>query len=297
MRSEPSRLVRLAPSLVLGALIGATLLAACATPEGLPPLTARPSSEWHPGKFVWFDLLSENPAAARSFYSEVFGWRFDAFGADGDDAYYLIRNGDVVIGGLARLDGDDADVPQSLWLPTLSVEDVDAAAALAKGSGGQVLRQPEDFPGRGRIAAVRDPNGATLLLLRSDDGDPPDRAAPVGAWLWTDLWTPDAAEAKGFYAALAGFEARDIEASKEHVYHVFGRDGRARAGMVELLEQRVDPNWLPYVRVADVDETVRRAEAHGGRVLLRSADVAVLMDPAGAAVGVQRHRRLAEATR
>ena len=28
------------------------------------------------GKFVWFDLATENPDAARAFYGAVFGWKF-----------------------------------------------------------------------------------------------------------------------------------------------------------------------------------------------------------------------------
>ncbi|MGI9590531.1 MAG: hypothetical protein ACR2P8_04115, partial [Myxococcota bacterium] len=50
----------------------------------------------------------------------------------------------------------------------------------------------------------------------------------------------------------------------------------------------IDSNWLPYVRVADVAGTVRQARSQGAAVLLERPDVAVLVDPTGAAVGVQR---------
>jgi predicted enzyme related to lactoylglutathione lyase len=267
------------------------LLSGCATPEPLPPLTATASGERYPGKFVWFDLLTEDPETARRFYGAVFGWTFEPFGEDGE--YHLLRNDGVAIGGVARVKRDDPEVPESLWLPTLSVEDVDAATVLVKQTGGEVVRRPENFPGRGRLAAVRDPVGAGLLLLRSEGGDPPDGGYSIGGWLWTDLWTREGEEASSFYAALVGYQAKDVAADEDHVYRVFGRDGRARAGLVVLRTAQVEDNWLPYVRVADLEETLALVETNGGRVVLRRGGTAVIEGPTGAAVGVQQHRRLA----
>ena len=275
----------------LAALLGLALLSGCATPEPLPPLTAPASGQRHPGKFVWFDLLTEDPETARHFYSELFGWTFEPFDEDGE--YHLLRNDGVAIGGVARVERDDPEVPESLWLPTLSVENVDAATVLVMQTGGEVVRRPENFPGRGRLVAVRDPVGAGLLLLRSEGGDPPDGERPIGGWLWTDLWTTDGEEASSFYAALVGYEAKDIATDQDHVYRVLGRDGRARAGMVVLRTAQVQDSWLPYVRVADLEETLALAEANGGRLVLRSGDTAVIEGPTGAAVGVQQHRHLA----
>ena len=50
----------------------------------------------------------------------------------------------------------------------------------------------------------------------------------------------------------------------------------------------VEPNWLPYVRVASVEGVVQRARAGGGQIVLERRDLAVLIDPTGAAIGVQR---------
>jgi predicted enzyme related to lactoylglutathione lyase len=126
-------------------------------------------------------------------------------------------------------------------------------------------------------------------LLRASGGDPADANPPVGGWLWVDLWTDDAKAAKAFYAELVGYETRDVEAGPDHVYHVLGRDGRARAGLVEVDMQGIESNWLPYVRVANVGHTVERARGQGGYVLLQRKDLAILIDPTGAAIGVQRH--------
>ncbi len=269
----------------VAALLVAAALAACSAPP-LPPVTESPTGEQHLGKFVWYDLLTENEAAARTFYGDVFGWTFEQVA--GSDGYVLIRSGGTAIAGLAEIEERDAEAVESLWLSSLSVADVDTAAALVKDQGGSVELGPETVEGRGRLVAVRDPSGAALVLLRSASGDPVDAEPRIGAFLWTDLWTDDAAAAKDFYGALVGYQTRAVRTGPGVRYQILGRDGRPRAGLVEVDMEGIEPSWLPYVRVASVAGVVQRARAGGGSVLLERKDLAVLIDPTGAAIGVQR---------
>ena len=56
----------------------------------------------------------------------------------------------------------------------------------------------------------------------------------------------------------------------------------------------VQPNWLPYIKVDDPAAVARRAEELGGTVLIppepevRHGSAAFLLDPTGAAFGIQR---------
>jgi hypothetical protein len=45
--------------------IAAAALAGCATRASLPPVAPSATDVTHPGKFVWFDLLTEDVTAAR----------------------------------------------------------------------------------------------------------------------------------------------------------------------------------------------------------------------------------------
>ena len=44
----------------------------------LPPITESPTDRHYDGKVVWRDLLTNTPEASRRFYSELFGWEFEA---------------------------------------------------------------------------------------------------------------------------------------------------------------------------------------------------------------------------
>ena len=89
---------------------------------------------------------------------------------------------------------------------------------------------------------------------------------------------------------------KKTQAKKEEVsfenegyrYVVLEQAGLPRAAVVEAPMKRIDPLWVPYVRVEDAGRTAALARRLGGRVLLQNDDAAIILDPRGAAFGVQR---------
>ena len=243
----------------------------------LTPLTAEPTRLITPGKFVWIDLVTQDVAEAKSFYGTLFGWTF----RPGERYTEVLDAGTPIAGIVLARDPKQ----RSEWVGNLSVADVDRAAALVSERGGTVERGPVDAPERGRLALVSDPEGALLLLLRSTGGDPPDAEPSVGGWLWRELWSHDVDAAAGFYAALAGYESDTVE-FQDHPYRVLRSGGVPRAGLV-VAPPQVHPLWLPYVRVEDVPGTAARAAKLGARIVMQHESAAILVDPTGAAIGVQ----------
>jgi len=52
-----------------------------------------------PGKFVWFEHVSNDVAKARAFYEQLFGWHVESMPM-GDQPYHMILNAATGIGGL-----------------------------------------------------------------------------------------------------------------------------------------------------------------------------------------------------
>jgi len=269
--------------------LGLLAAASCYRPVELPPMTPAPTGTHHPGKFIWRDLLTGDVTAAQQFYGDLFGWEFRSTAGG---AYVVILREGVPIGGIVRADRK-FKVNVSQWVSWLSVPDVDTAAGLVTEAGGQILRGPLDLEGRGRLVVATDPQGALLVLARTRDGDPRDGDAPVGGWLWTEIWTHDKAGTLDFYGRIAGYAVEDREVAGTS-YTVLSGGGAPRAGVVTNPFEDVATNWLPYVRVDNVTATVTRVEELGGRVLVepredrRAGSAAIVADPTGAAFVVQK---------
>jgi len=268
--------------------------AGCATDTllpNIPPVTAEPTQRFTPGRFVWVDLLTEDPAAVKKFYGQLFGWEFASSGGGGSYAQASHRG--VPVAGIVKLEKDDPDISESVWIPSLSVANVDEGAALVARSNGKVWDLPQEVPKRGRMALVTDPQGAPLALIRASSGDPRPRSIEPGRPMWNELWTEDVASAAAFYAQLAGWTRDTHRLPDGEHYDVFVQGSRWRAGAVATPGAEIQPNWLPWILVEDAAQTVQRALGLGGRALLspepgvHEGRVGILADPSGAVFGVQ----------
>ena len=277
------------------ALLSVTLALVVSACSGLrlSPVTAEPTSNWIPGKFIWHDLITHDISAVKLFYAGVFGWKFEAL--PGTDRYTVIRHNGEMIGGIAFSDRKIDGKPISQWVSMMSVPDVDRGVTRIREAGGRVYAGPRDIADRGRLAIVGDPEGAVFGLVRTTGGDPPDREAGIGDWLWNELWSDDREAAGGFYATLAGFEMDTHETLAGKPYTVFKLDAEPRAGLlVNPFPEEVTPLWLPYVRVANPAAVAAKVEGLGGQVLLkpdpehRKGTVAIIADPTGAEVAIQK---------
>lgn len=243
-----------------------------------------------PGKFVWFEHLSADPAAARGFYERLLGWHVELMPI-GNERYPLIMNGSQGIGGFVTARGGES--PQ--WRGYLSVNDVDASHRAALAAGAKSLQPPTEYGAIGRGATITDPTGATLALWKSSQGDQPDvPTAPVGAWCWNELWTGDPRRALAFYEAAFGYGHDSMDMGGQGTYYMLTKGGQSRGGLMKNPMADQPAQWVPYVAVADADAIATEAAARGGRVCAPPMDIpdigrfAVLTDPMGAMFAVIR---------
>ncbi len=115
-------------------------------------------------------------------------------------------------------------------------------------------------------------------------------AVPRGRFVWHELLTTAPDAATDFYRKVIGWSVTTWEHNPS--YRLLTMKDAPMAGLMELPEEAraggAPPHWLTYVSVPDVDATVARATALGGRVYAPAQEVptvgrfAVLADPQGA---------------
>ncbi|MFC9245904.1 VOC family protein [Streptomyces sp. NPDC057136] len=125
-----------------------------------------------PGSLSWAELYTSDTAAAKSFYGDVFGWRFsDMELPGGGGTYSLITPAGLpeerMHGGLMELPEESLTLANGrpYWHPVFAVADCDAAVAKVTENGGSVQMGPDDAEGVGRLAVCLDPSNADFVLL------------------------------------------------------------------------------------------------------------------------------------
>jgi|SRR5690606_26112935 len=129
-------------------------------PRGHRGTTADPFA---PGAFGWVELQTRDPARAKAFYTDLFGWH----AKDDPSGHYTEWHlpGAQPFGGLIAMDERWGDAPPA-WLGYVMVEDCDATFARVTDAGGRGLVGPHDIEHVGRFAVVADPQGAVLAFIR-----------------------------------------------------------------------------------------------------------------------------------
>jgi predicted enzyme related to lactoylglutathione lyase len=120
-------------------------------------------------------------------------------------------------------------------------------------------------------------------------------ANPAGSFVWHDLMTSDPDGAMKFYGEVAGWGTQPFEGSPMP-YTMWTNNGTPLGGVSgitdEMKKNGVPPSWLASVGVANVDETVKKAEALGGKTVVPAADIpgagryAVISDPQGVPIAI-----------
>jgi predicted enzyme related to lactoylglutathione lyase len=222
------------------------------------------------GRFVWYELMTTDTAAAQAFYGKVVGWGTQSADMPGM-SYTLLMAGDAQVGGLMELpkEARAAGAPP-MWMGYVAVDDVDAGAEKAKALGGRVDVPPQDIPGVGRFAIVADPQGASLALYRSANpaqDQPADPMAP-GRIGWHELYAADWEADYPFYRGLFGWEkAEAIPMGEMGTYQLFSHGGSDIGGMMTKPPSVPAPFWLFYFNVAGIDAARERVASAGGQIV------------------------------
>ena len=246
---------------------------------------------YEPGTFCWIDLATTDPAGAKAFYGELFGWEAEDMPAGEAGTYTMLYLSGDEVGGLYEMDAGQREqgVPP-YWFSYVSVDDADAIASRARELGGTVYGEAFDVLDAGRMAVIQDPTGAVLGAWQPRGHVGASRVNDPGCFTWNELQTRDPEAAADFYAALFGWETEPQEQDGNLVYVTIENAGAKNGGIMPMTEQHGDapPFWLTYFTVPSCDDAVARVRELGGEVLAGPLDlgagrIAVVSDPQGAA--------------
>lgn len=134
------------------------------TPAGDMPPGPEPSDH---GMVGWNELIAEDPAAAKAFYTDVVGWTWRDGPFQEQMEYYLFGSGapDGDAGGMAK---KAPEMPVSTWLLYFTTRDIAETAAKVESLGGAVHAAPFEVPSVGKLAVCAGPDGAMFGLAEWD---------------------------------------------------------------------------------------------------------------------------------
>ncbi|WP_405623145.1 VOC family protein [Streptomyces sp. NBC_00076] len=244
------------------------------------------------GAPCWVSLTSRDVDATVGFYTAVLGWQWQR--ARLGDRFRMALADGTPVAGIAAV----ASMWQMAvaWTPYFAVPSADEAASRAQERGGTTAVGPLSLP-PGRAALLADRDGATFGIWEGEliaDWESWREAQPA----FIRLHTRDAFDAAIFYGEVLDWASEHPGCCEVH-YEGGEVVLRSRGDIVARIESgalgsapdpTIRPHWQVHFAVADVSACTRAAEVHGGSVLSKGSDEAVLRDPDGAQFTVTSRR-------
>ena len=222
-------------------------------------------TEHAPGTFSWAELATTDTAAAKTFYTSLFGWEADDQPIPGGGGAYTFLKKDGL--EVAALHGHLPDGTPPNWTSYVTVEDADAAAEKARELGATPLAGPFDVAQAGRMAVIQDPQGAVFAVWQPKESIGARLVNDPGAMTNNQLNASSPSVAEDFYSALFGWRFEPV--MEEPPYWGIYNGERLNGGMMPLPPLAPAPShWLVYFTVEELEGAASRIGELGGDVVL-----------------------------
>ena len=246
------------------------------------------------GHFCWFELSTTDQAAAKQFYSGLFGWTCNDTPIGPDAVYTMFQINGLDVGACCELQPEQrAQGIPPYWMTYVAVSSVDDTVAKATALGAQALLPGMDVFDSGRLAVLQDPTGAVISLWQAKAHCGVGLMNEINTFCWSELLTNDTAAATKFYTGLFGWDTL-VSSDAGFPYTHWRTAGVDFGGMMAICPEMgpIPPNWLNYIQVADCDACAAKAASLGGKIASPPMDIpnvgrfAILQDPQGATFAI-----------
>ncbi len=212
------------------------------------------------GTPTWIDLGIPDLQQAMTFYGALFGWDFEVGPAEtGHYTNCRLRGRSVA----ALMPNPDPDADAFWWNVYLATDDCDETATRIRAAGGELLMEPMDVMGQGRMAVARDPVGAQFGLWQGAAHIGCEIVNEPGALVRNDLVTATPEPARTFYASVFDFTLDGNPDLPAFDFTFLRRpDGHEIGGIMGVAG--APSAWATTFEVADTDRVLATARSHGG---------------------------------
>ena len=165
------------------------------------------------------------------------------------------------------------------WKVYLAVEDATKTVETAEANGAHVVVPTMAVADMGTQAVLVDPTGATVGIWQPGTFPGFTVVNELGTANWFELLTRDFSGAVDFYRRVFGWDTRTVGDSDEFRYTTMKAPARRRPGrdhgrQGRFFQRALPAEWAIYWE-AEVDDTVAKAKALGGSVVMEAQDTPV----------------------
>ena len=211
---------------------------------------------------IFADLSTYTPKKTIKFYRNVFGWDYYK-----DFDYYLAYKGDQMVSGLYETPYKfkKMNMPH-FWMTYIHVENVENVVKKAVNSGG-IIEIQQQMPGFGKVALIRDPQGAGFTIYEGDTLENVRTEAKPNTLVWNELHVSDLENVIPFYQSIFNWKFQPAEGNTHKVYT---QNDRYIADVLEIpnIYKGKHEYWVCTFGVENLRKSIQKILGQGGDIVI-----------------------------
>lgn len=245
------------------------------------------------GMFSYADLQTIDLEAARTFYTDLFGWKVNEQPLGEGEVYLMFeKNGHTACAASRQSPEQTSQGMAPMWNTYFTVSEVDTRSKEAEAAGGSIYMHPFDVFDAGRMAVIADPAGAVFCLWEPKENIGAQVMGEPNTLSWAECASTDATKVRDFYTEVMGWTYDEMDMGDAGKYTLFKAEGESASGLMQNPMPGVPSYWMVYFEVADCRQMTERVKSMGGKTFMDSdvvpgvGVISVLADPQGAMFGM-----------
>lgn len=221
---------------------------------------------------IFADLSTYSPANTIPFYENIFGWEYQCE----YDYYTAYLEGNPVVGLYETPDKFKQMRMPHFWMTYIQVNNADLTVKQARNLGG-IIEMQETIPGYGKVALIRDPQGAGFTIYEGNALKSTRTESKPNTLIWNELHVSDINQVIPFYKGIFNWEMENFSNETVGVYNHQGEHITDILEIPNSLKGKYE-YWVSYFGVADLHSTKKKVLKNGGTEIIDEGNRILMTD-------------------
>ncbi len=225
-----------------------------------------------PNNPFFADLSTYSPEKTIPFYEKVFGWKY----YKSNDYYSAYLNNDEVAGLYETPEKFKQMRMPHFWMTYFQVESIGSIVEKAKQLGG-IIEINYELEGYGKIALIRDPQGAGFTIYEGDKLKNIRTKNTENTLIWNELHVSNAENVIPFYQEIFDWK---IIRDQQGVYTVINSKGEYITDILEApnIYKGKFEYWICTFGVKDLQKVKGKILKNGGNLIMEEENRILFSD-------------------
>lgn len=226
---------------------------------------------------IYADLSTYTPKETISFYEQVFGWVF----YPEKNSYYAYLEEQPIIGLYETPEQFKKIQMPHFWMSYIQVNDAAKTVANARELGG-IIEKEQDISGFGKVALIRDPQGAGFTIYEGEKLTPTRTDHQANTLIWNELHISNAQNIIPFYEGI--FDWTFHQKEQQH-FEIYNGEQQYIADALEISNEFKGKYeyWCCTFGVNNLPETKNKILENGGSIVIDEGERIMFADNSGQA--------------